>query len=307
VSDPKTPTNDGTKDDACVSRAARVDRDRARESCSFQSIRARCRARVDEERRDVVLSACSFVLGIAVAPNAPAWIRHQPIAHRGLHDADRPENSLAAFEAAARSGYPIELDVHRTRDDGVVVFHDETLARMTGAAGRVEDHTVAELAALRLAEGDERIPTLAQALETIAGRVPVVVEIKNDGQVGPLERLALREIRAYRGEVAVQSFNPFSLAWFRDASPELTRGLLASDFTDAELPRYQKFLLRRLLLAPLCAPHYIGYELNALPYWPAGIARRLGIALVAWTIRTPREQERAGSVADNFIFEGVRP
>lgn len=247
------------------------------------------------------------VIGIPVASSAPAWIRQRPIAHRGLHDPERPENSLAAFEAAARAGYPIELDVHRTRDDAVVVFHDDTLARMTGAVGRVRDHGLAELAALRLAGGDARIPSLAQALETIGGRVPVVVEIKNDGAVGPLEQLALRDIRAYRGDVAVQSFNPFSVAWFRDAAPDLTRGLLASDFTDAELPRYQKFLLRRLLLAPLCAPHYIGYELNALPYWPAGIARRLGIALVAWTIRTPREQARAGSVADNFIFEGVRP
>lgn len=242
-----------------------------------------------------------------MASRAPAWIRQRPIAHRGLHDAERPENSLAAFEAAARSGYPIELDVHRTRDDGVVVFHDETLARMTGAAGRVEHHGLAELAALRLAGGDERIPTLAQALETVAGRVPVVIEVKNDGEVGPLEQLVLRDIRAYGGEVAVQSFNPFSVAWFRDAAPELTRGLLASDFEDTTLPRYQKFLLRRLLLAPLCAPHYIGYDLNALPYWPADIARRLGLALVAWTIRTPLELQRAGTVADNVIFEGVRP
>lgn len=240
-------------------------------------------------------------------PRAPAWIGSRPIAHRGLHDAVRPENSIAAFEAAAGAGYPIELDVHRTRDGGVVVFHDDTLARMTGAAGRVTDVEVDELVRLRLHDSDQRVPTLEQALEAVDGRVPVVIELKNDGKAGPLEQLVLRAIRGYGGEVAVQSFNPFSMAWFRDTAPELTRGLLASDFEDTTLPRYQKFLLRRLLLAPLSLPHYIGYALDGLPYWPADLARRLGITLVAWTIRTPAQMQRASSVADNFIFEGVRP
>lgn len=240
-------------------------------------------------------------------PRAPAWIDNRPIAHRGLHDAARPENSIAAFEAAAHAGYPIELDVHRTRDGGVVVFHDDTLARMTGSDGRVADTKLAELERLRLLDSDERVPTLERALEAIDGRVPVVIELKNDGKVGPLEQLVLRSIRSYRGEAAVQSFNPLSMAWFRDIAPELTRGLLASSFADTTLPRYQKFLLRRLLLAPLSRPHYIGYALGCLPYWPVDVARRLGITVVAWTVRTPAQMQRASNLADNFIFEGVRP
>jgi glycerophosphoryl diester phosphodiesterase len=117
----------------------------------------------------------------------------------------------------------------------------------------------------------------------------------------------LAALRHYAGEVAIQSFNPLALAWFRRHVPELARGLLAGDFADASLPPYKKFVLRRLLLAPLSAPHYIGYDLRCLPHWAPRLARRLGVPLVAWTIQTPAEVRRATQLADNFIFERVRP
>lgn len=237
----------------------------------------------------------------------PAWLREQPIAHRGLHDPARPENSIAAIEAAASAGYAAEIDVHRTRDGEVVVFHDGELSRMTGARGRIEDRDAAELVALRLAGGDQRVPMLAQVLEAVGGRVPLLIELKGRGPAGPLEGAVLGLLRGYAGEVAVQSFDPMSMAWFRRAAPELPRGMLSSDFAGESLPAHEKLVLRHLLLAPWVAPHFIGYDLRCLPCWPATLARRIGVPLVAWTVRDAQGAAKARRVADNLIFEGIRP
>lgn len=237
----------------------------------------------------------------------PAWIRERPIAHRGLHDAARPENSLAAFEAAAAAGYPIELDVHATADGEVVVFHDEDLLRMTGVAGPVAERSLSQLQALRLLDTAEAIPSLRDVLELVDGRVPVVVELKGRGRPGPLERQTRRILADHRGEASVQSFNPRSLVWFRRHAPQLPRGMLASDFSDEDLPRYQRVLLRRLALAPLVGPSYVGYALPCLPYWAPTALRRLGVPLVAWTIRSEADAARARTLADNMIFEHIRP
>lgn len=238
---------------------------------------------------------------------APRWIVERPIAHRGLHDEQRPENSLAAFEAAAVAGYPIELDVHRTADARIAVFHDDELERMTGAPGRVEQAPWARLAALRLAGTDERVPELADVLATIDGRVPLLVEIKGGGRQGRVERLVVDAVRGYAGELAIQSFDPLGLVHVRIAASWIPRGLLACDFADEELSPTKKFLLRRLALAPIAAPAFIGYDLRALPYWAPSLARRLGLPIVAWTVRSNEELVRARSLADNVIFEQIRP
>jgi glycerophosphoryl diester phosphodiesterase len=239
--------------------------------------------------------------------SAPRWIVERPIAHRGLHGDGRPENSLAAFTAAAFAGYPIELDVHRTADDRIAVFHDDTLERMTGAAGRVQETPWAHLAALRLAGTDERVPELVDVLAAIDGRVPLLVELKGGGREGRIERLVVDAVRDYRGEVAIQSFDPLGLVHVRMAAPHVPRGLLACDFADESLSWPKKFLLRRLALAPIAAPSFIAYDLHALPYWAPTLARRLGLPLVAWTVRTPEELLSARALADNVIFEHVRP
>lgn len=239
--------------------------------------------------------------------DCPAWLTDQPIAHRGLHDAQRPENSLAAFEAAAAAGYPIELDVHRTADDKVVVFHDDGLDRLTGASGRVEQTTMAELSGLRLLHTDERVPSLHEVLECVADRVPVVIELKTRGPIGPLESAVLETIARHPGRYSVQSFNPWSMVWWRRRAPSVPRGMLSGDTREYDVTRPEQFVLRVLGLAPLVAPHYVGYELAALPHpAPSGL-RGYGVPLLAWTIRTNDDLARARRVADNVIFEGIDP
>lgn len=239
--------------------------------------------------------------------DAPRWLTTQPIAHRGLHDDTRPENSLSAFEAAALAGDPIELDVHLTRDGQVVVFHDDTLDRLTGQTGRVTDATMAELSALRLLGTDQPVPSLDEVLALVADRVPVVIEIKTRGPIGALEAAVLASTERHPGRYSVQSFNPWSMVWWRRHAPSIPRGMLSGDTSEYDVTAPEKFLLRHLALAPLVRPHYIGYELAALPRTATTQLRRIGVPLLAWTIRTPDDLQRARGLADNVIFEGVSP
>jgi glycerophosphoryl diester phosphodiesterase len=253
------------------------------------------------------VSALADASRARVRRRVPDWLLERPIAHRGLHDAGRPENSLEAFEAAIASGHPIELDVQRLADGDVAVFHDAQLERMTGRAGTIERLRREDLAALRLGDTKARIPLLHEVLELVRGRVPLVIDVKNEGRVGSFESAIERVLRAYHAPVALQSFNPLTLAWFRRHAPDRLRGQLASDFGDVRLAAYKRFLLRRLLLAPVSAPDYVGYELRCLPYWAPTLARRLGIPVIAWTVRTTDDMARAARLADNYIFESVRP
>lgn len=217
-----------------------------------------------------------------------------------------PENSLAAVRAAIESGYPAELDL-RAASDGVAVFHDRKLKRMTGLEGRVADVPLAQLKRIALAASNETIPSLGDVLDLVGGRVPLMLEIKNDGHPGILERMVLDRLESYRGEAAVVSFNPFSLAWFVRHAPGIPRGQTAARFTDSELPNWRRFLQRNFLLNFLSRPHFLLCELEALPQPAAAWLRRRGMKVIAYTVRSTADAVTAREHADNFIFETIRP
>lgn len=235
------------------------------------------------------------------------WIATQPIAHRGLHDNNNaiPENSLAACAAAIERGYPIELDVRLLADGTAVVFHDADLERMTGQPGAIARCDRAQIDALRLLDTSEPIPSLNAILEFVGGRVPLLVEIKNEGSVGLLEAAVLAAIAPYSGPLAIQSFNPYTLAYFRKLAPEIPRGQLAGDFREvAALSGVQKFLLRNLCLSSISCPQFIAYDLRALPGLAPTLARRaFNLPLLAWTVRDANDLAAARQQADNIIFE----
>lgn len=233
------------------------------------------------------------------------WMLNRAIAHRGLHSGvDVPENSMSAFAAAIDHNYPIELDVHLLADGHVIVFHDMDLERMTGVKGAIADQTLATLTSLRLLQTDQHIPTLAEALKFINGQVPVLIEIKNCGKVGPLESALLHLLDGYAGDFAVQSFNPYSLAWFKKHASHITRGQLASNFKGMDFAWGLKLILGNLLLNWASAPDFIAYDINALPNWPTTIAKQIfKRPLLAWTVRNPSERQHALEYADNIIFD----
>ncbi|MGB3612475.1 MAG: glycerophosphodiester phosphodiesterase family protein [Elainellaceae cyanobacterium] len=238
----------------------------------------------------------------------PAWIREQPIAHRGLHGPSGPENSIPAFEAAIAQEYAIELDIQRLADGKLAVFHDKDLMRLTGEAGLVFEQTANSIQQLTLLGTEHKVPLLEEVLTLIAGRVPVLVEIKNEGAVGPLEAELALVLSRYSGDCAIQAFNPKSLAWFKKHSPAIPRGQLASNFEGDALGWPKKLLLSNLLMNWASSPQFIAYDLKALPTLPVTInARLFQLPIVAWTVRTEADCNQAERYADNIIFEGVRP
>jgi glycerophosphoryl diester phosphodiesterase len=241
--------------------------------------------------------------------NSVDWLLRTPIAHRGLHrGAEVPENSLPAFERAARAGYPIELDVHLTVDGEVVVFHDHDLHRLTGQHGSIAELDIAAVRELRLLGSSEPVPLLNQVLKAVAGQVPLVIEVKEGpGPVGDLEAAVLKEMETYHGLFAIQSFNPWSLAYFHECAPHIVRGQLSCEYKDSNLSLARREALKNLRLNDKSQPHYIAYDIGALPSRSVSRVRASGIPLIAWTIRTPEEQQRARELADNYIFEGIVP
>ena len=238
--------------------------------------------------------------------------RRHLIAHRGLFDnaAAYPENTLPAFDRAVRAGYGIELDVHLSKDGHPVVVHDDRLARLCGQDVAVVDLTGEELRRLRVCGSAETIPLLGEVLDLVAGRVPLIIEIKYDGDIAATCRAVDAVLSTYDGRYCIESFDPRALLWYRRHSPEVIRGQLADDFPDEVRIKgwWQAWALANLIFNPLTSPDFIAYNHEhsatfALWFWRA----LLNTTPVAWTIQSQRQLDRARHRFQVFIFEGFLP
>lgn len=231
------------------------------------------------------------------------WLTARPIAHRGLHDAERgrPENSLAAFAAAVRGSYAIECDVHPAADNVPVVFHDDHLDRLTGEQGCVRDLESKDLGRLHLGGTREWIPTLDELLANVEGRVPIFIELKSmPGRDRGFAGAVASRLMGYQGPAAVMSFDPALLAEVRIAEPDLPRGLVAEG--DWQKGREHIRTARSLEL------DFVSYSIDDIPNLATMAMRRLlGIPLICWTIRSEAEGAKARSCADQITFEGFLP
>jgi glycerophosphoryl diester phosphodiesterase len=244
---------------------------------------------------------------VAVLPPPPAWLREVPFAHRGLHDDHRPENSLAAVEAAVRSGVGIEIDVHASSDGVPMVVHDRDLRRVAGRPERVGDMPAAILGRTRLFASDQTIPTLGAVLDA-AATVPVMVEIKNlRPRAGELERAVATLLAQHRGPVCVASFNPRSLAWFRRHMPEVPRLQAAGPLLDVPMPRLMRWSVRTLRWVRSTRPSAVSYELAGVDDPTVQAYRAAGGTVVTWTVTSQADLDRARRYADNVIFESLPP
>lgn len=235
-----------------------------------------------------------------------SWLVETPIAHRGLHNAEYPENSIGAFKNAIASGYAIELDVQIISDGTVVVFHDESLSRMTGNDGYVKFLTKQDLPMLKLSGSKESIPTLSEALEAIAGEMPVIIEIKNNAKVGKLEQTVIDLLANYKGQVAVASFNPLSLAYFKQYAPNILRGQLAGYLKNVKMDFVTRWGMKRMILTKkTAAADFIMYEAKTLPN--RFVKKFKKLPLLAWTVKSQEEYLRVVKYCDNVIFEGFDP
>ncbi len=240
-----------------------------------------------------------------------------PIAHRALHDrtAGRVENSPAAIKAAAKAGYGLEVDLQLSKDGVAMVFHDGDLDRLTGEIGPVSHRTAGELGRIGLTGSTDTIPTLAQVLVMIGGRVPLLIEIKDQsGVMGPtdarLEAATARALQGYAGDVAVMSFNPASVAHMARLAPHVPRGITTSAYDPddwAPMPPEMCAHLRRVPDYDATGSSFISHEAPDLGRDRVAELKALGAKVLCWTIRSPNAEALARQIADNVTFEGYLP
>ena len=234
------------------------------------------------------------------------WLVEYPIAHRGLHTNTLPENSLGAFQNAIDNGYPIELDVHQISDGTIVVFHDDGLARVTNKDGYVKNLTKDVLKDYSLLGTKYTIPTLKEVFDLVNGQVPILIEIKNTEKVGELESALLKLLKEYNGEYAVQSFNPYVLAWFKKNAPFIPRGQLAGYLKGEKLSFIKKFALKHMLLnKKVSCPDFISYDARNVPN--RFVKKYKKLPLLVWCIRSQDEYLKKVKYCDNIIFENFEP
>ena len=228
----------------------------------------------------------------------------RPYAHRGLWGEGLPENSLGAFRAAAEAGFAIELDVQLSRDGVVMVFHDYTLDRVCGRAGKVCDLNAAELGTIPLnGIENECIPTLAEVLETVAGRVPLLIELKGESSDTALVPAALKVLAGYEGLWCMESFNPLLLRAVKKHAPQVLRGLLSTDLLKEKKSgsKLLNFALSAHLLNFLCRPAFLAFDTK----YPRRKGLRAGLALFGATpfVYTVKDEENYNA----YLSAGVAP
>lgn len=249
------------------------------------------------------------------AIHAPDWLTARPIAHRGLHSEEKGlvENTSASARAAIAQNYAIECDIQRTRDGEAMVFHDFTLDRLTLAKGRIDFLDADEIGEVAYKDCDQTIVPLRAFLEDVAGRVPVIVEIKSrfDGDLRLAER-ALAIVAEYPGPVALKSFDPVLLGHLRAKSVPCPLGLVAEASYEggdwADLSAEQRAAYADWRDYPLVRPDFLSWNAGDLPHAVPLLCRKgIGLPVMTWTVRADLERTQVAPWVDQIIFEGFEP
>lgn len=236
------------------------------------------------------------------------WLTDTYVAHRGLFDngAGIPENSTPAFEKASKNKFAIETDVQMSKDGVLVVFHDDTLKRMTGAEGNLADFTFEQLRQLRLLQTDCVIPTFEEFLQAANG-VNLIVEIKSHANIGELEQKVVDALKNYNGHYCIESFNPFIVRWFKVHAPEIIRGQLSCSYDQAPFSKLKKWLLRELKFCKWNGSQFVAYDAATIATNKAVKRFSKKIPIICWTVRSQRQHDELHYYFDNMIFDSFVP
>ena len=233
------------------------------------------------------------------------WFKDYLIAHRGFHDENAPENTLPAFQNAIVNGYAIELDIQQISDGNIIVFHDKKLNRLTGKDGYTKNLKADDLSSCFVAGTENTIPLLTDVLQLVDGKVPLLIEIKNEYKVGDQEKAILEILKNYKGEFAIQSFNPYVVQFIKNKAPDFIVGQLSSFFKNERISLIRKHILKRLKFVKTFHADFINYDCQYLPN--KYVNKHNDLPLLAYTIKTQEEYERLAPICASIVFEGFSP
>ena len=229
-----------------------------------------------------------------------SWLTRRPIAHRGYHDLNRArwENTLSAFDAAIAHDYAIECDVHLSADGVPVVFHDSVLNRLAGRDGFVHEMTAAELTQLTIGGTEDRIPTLAEMLARVRGRVPLVIELKGvEGKDEGLVGAVAKTLAGYDGKAAIMSFDHWLVRRFAVDAPGIPAGLTAEKITQPALEAHFSMLAHPI--------SFVSFSVADLPNpFVSFVREKLAMPVITWTVRNEEARAATFAHADQMTFEG---
>lgn len=225
------------------------------------------------------------------------------IAHRGYHNNKKgiPENSVLAFKKAIDNNYLIELDVRLTKDQKLVVFHDDNLKRVCGVNKRVKDLTYIELLKYNLFDTTLKVPLFSDVIKLVNGKVPILIETKYHNRYGVLEKILINELSNYKGLYAIQSFYPMSLLWLKRNTKDIPIGLLSSNFKN-DLNRLKSIIGKTLILDLFFKTDFISYDVKGLPNNYLSYKRDKK-KIVIWTIKNKKDYDLARQYTDALICE----
>ncbi len=241
------------------------------------------------------------------------WLVHRPIAHRGLHHekSGLVENCESSFATAIAHGFSIETDIQLTADGEAVVFHDDEVDRVLDGKGKVKYFTTRELKAMVFKQGKDRVQTLAELLEQVAGQTTLVIEIKSlwDDDFTLTDR-AVDILANYHGPYALMSFDPDLISRVAAIAPDTTRGITADRVIDPyynPLPVAKRYAMRELLHLPESRPHFISFDFHQLPFQPITEFQAAGFPIITWTIENEADAQQARKWSDQITFENFVP
>ena len=229
------------------------------------------------------------------------WLFDIPVAHRGLWGGNITENTLTAYKNAADNGFPFEIDVFLTADGEPVSFHDDNLLRMTGVDALIYEKTLEELKSIPLYGTDEKIPTLKEVLDVTDGKVPILIELKDQPNGAVVDKVA-EILKDYKGDFAVQSFNPFYLIRLKKIAPQFVRGVLGTHLKNRG--GLTDLVIKKMPFNFIIKPDFISYHKDGLSYIKRKIRKTPAIC---WTVTDKTEKERLIPPFKNIIFENFTP
>lgn len=239
-----------------------------------------------------------------------SWLKTEYIAHRGLYNKDQsiPENSILSFNEALKHNYAIECDINVLKDGTVVVYHDKDLVRACNINKLLGEVTYDDIKTLTLFETNEKIPLLTDLLTLVAGRKPLLIELKPHGDWELLVKNTVSILKAYKYPYALFSFNPKIVMWLKKNEPNIIRGQITSYFKeDKNMKSLTKYLMRSLFFAKFNKPDFISYHIKDLPNKYLDKAYKKGLVCISYTARTDLELNFVREKYHNSVFEYFKP
>lgn len=238
-----------------------------------------------------------------------SFLKDNLYAHRGLHQKNKKiyENTLSSFDEAIKHGYAIEIDTNILKDGTIVVFHDRNLKRMCNRDLVLKDVNYSDLKDIKIKDSTEYIHTLKDVLDHINGRVPLLIEIKPFGNKRAHAKAVYEHIKAYKHTVAVQSFNPYIVLWFKRHAKEIARGQISEYFRADKLSKISRWAMKTMIFNCLTKPHFINYGIKDMPNRYVEKQRKKGVLIFGYVADNQKSLDFIRKQYDNAVFEGFIP